>query len=44
MNKLESSYYRNVSTEPLGSAEHAVGTADLDQYSVCYSHCTKELL
>jgi len=44
MNKLESSYYRTVSTEPLGSSGHAEGTADLDQYSVSYSHCIKELL
>jgi len=44
MNKLESSDYRNVSTEPFGSAEHTVGTADLDQHAVSYSHCIKERL
>ena len=29
-NKLQSSYYRNVSTDPLGSAEHTLGTTALD--------------
>ena len=44
MNKLESSYYRNVTMEPLGSAQHTVGTADLDHCSVSYSHSIKERL
>ena len=44
MNKLESSYYGTASTEPLGSSEHTGGTADLNQYSVSYSHWIKERL
>jgi hypothetical protein len=41
MNKLESSYYRNVSMELFGSAERTLGTADLDQSAVSYSQCIK---